>query len=89
MRSKDGIDKSAKKVDQPTDPVNTGGVDTLMDRVVKARIELLRARLNLVIKQRDNFTRKYFDVAKIPYHERKEIVEEINREFESAGSEND
>lgn len=57
-----------------------------MERVLEARIKLLQDRLKIALEQRDTFVQKYFKLAKVPYAERQEIIEEYNRELERAGA---
>lgn len=57
-----------------------------MERVLEARVQLLQSRLKLALKQRDEFARKFFNVAKIPHVERAEIIEDHNRDIEQTGT---
>lgn len=60
-----------------------------MERVLEARIKLLREQLRIAVQQRDRYAQRYFNVAKIPHTERSEFIEDDNRELEQAGEKKD
>lgn len=72
------------------DPVRVPGnaigmADTLTDRVYKERIKILQAKFDKSLEQRDHFAGRYHEVARIPHQERREIIEDCDREIELAG----
>jgi hypothetical protein len=64
-------------------------MDALTERVAEARIQLLRSRLKLAIEQRNGFAEKFFFTNKTPYQERREIIEDCDRDIESIGKPED
>lgn len=64
---------------------NAEDMDALKERVLNERIRILNAKLELTTKQRDGFANNYHEVCKIPYQERREIMEECDEQIERAG----
>lgn len=53
-----------------------------MERVYEERIKQWQAKFTLAIKQRDAYAQKFFNVARVPHAERKELIEDDNRDIE-------
>lgn len=63
---------------------NAEDMDALKERVLNERIRMLSAKLEVAIKQRDGFAKNYHEVCKVPYQERREIMEECDGEINSS-----
>lgn len=83
MPSKTGL---PVRVDKLEIPVNAQEVDTLRERVLLERIRVLQAKFDVVLEQRNGFARNYHEVCKIPFQERREILEDCDTEIERAGA---
>lgn len=66
--------------------MNADGVDTLKERVLNERIRILQAKLEVALRQRDGFAENYHAITKIPFQERREILEDCDAEIERVGS---
>jgi hypothetical protein len=66
--------------------MNAQEVDALKERVLNERIRMLHAKLEVALRQRDGFAENLHAVTKIPYQERREILEDCNAEIERAGA---
>lgn len=64
-------------------------MDALKERVFEARIRLLQARLEVAVRQRDNFAQKFHEVTKTPYQERREDIVDCDAEIDRAGEPKD
>lgn len=60
--------------------------DALKDRVYEERIKILQLKLDKAIEQRDRFAKNYHEVARIPWQERREIIEDCDSDIERAGN---
>ncbi len=50
--------------------------------ILKERVRILKAQLELSIQQRDRFMKSYHVAARIPFAERREILTECNEDME-------
>ena len=59
-------------------------MDALKDRVFNERIRILKAQLEIALRQRDVFAENYHSLVRTPHQERHEIIEDCNLELEDA-----
>jgi hypothetical protein len=57
-------------------------MDALTERVLNEKVKILKAQLEIALKQRDGFAKNYHSVCKIPFQERREILSECDAEIE-------
>ena len=61
-------------------------METLTERVSSERIKILKAQLEVAIRQRDGYRSNYHSVVRLPHQERHEIASDDDREIEQAGN---
>lgn len=81
-----GLRESKRAFDKLGFLLNAEDMDRLRERVLEEQVRVLRAKYEIVQRQRDNFVEKFHHVTKTPYEERREIVDDLDREIETAGT---
>lgn len=53
---------------------------------LKDRVSELNAKLSLAVEQRNSFAKNFHEVSRVPHQERREIIEDCDRELEQVGT---